>query len=60
MNRSRLFNSQLMKQQEKKKLFVDDNAAKQRKISQHVEINYDQNVFHHEGDRYQKYQQGEN
>ena len=33
LNRSRLFNSQLMKQEEKKKLYIDDNAIRERKIS---------------------------
>lgn len=47
MNRSRIFQSTLMKQSEKQKKFVDEVAIKERKISDHVNRNYDQDVFLH-------------
>lgn len=42
-----------MKQTEKQRIFVDDNAIKERKISYHVNLNYDRDVFHNENDRYE-------
>lgn len=50
-----MFQSQLMKQAEKQKRFIDDVAIKERKISDHVNLNYDKDVFLHEHDRYQQY-----
>lgn len=55
-----MFQSQLLRQEQKKKLFVDDNLRKERKIQEHVNINYDKDVFHHESDRYQQHQHSEN
>jgi hypothetical protein len=36
-----------MKQSEKQKTFVDEVAIKERKLSDHVNRNYDQDVFLH-------------
>ncbi len=56
MSRSRMFQSELFKQSEKQKRFVDDNAIKEQNISQHINRNLDNNLFQHQSDRYQQFQ----
>ncbi len=47
------------RQEERKKLFIDEDKLKNSKISQFVEKREDRDVFNHESDLYQQYQKQE-
>lgn len=44
------------RQEERKKLFIDEDKLKSSKISQFVEKREDKDVFNHGNDQYQQYQ----
>ena len=51
--------NRLNKQEQRKKLFIDEDRLKNSKISQFVEKREDKDVFNHGNDLYQQYQKQE-
>ena len=58
-NYSLVLQNRLNKQEERKKLFIDEDKLKSSKINQFVDKQFDKDVFNHGNDLYQQYQRQE-
>ena len=53
---SMVLQNRLNKQEQRKKLFIDEDRLKNSKITQFIQKQYDKDVFNHGNDLYQEYQ----